>query len=97
MYGMGVLVQIRDVDEDVRDRLKRRAAEDGVSLNALLREVLRRESEIPSRSSVVARIRARGDLVDAPVSAVEVLTAARSERDADLLGDRYDLDSAPNR
>lgn len=81
---MGVLVQIRDVDEDVRDRLKERAAADGVSLNSLLRDILTRESEIPSRAALFARLRARGNLVDESVSTVDVIAAGRAERDAEL-------------
>ena len=39
---MTVLVQIRDVDPDVRDELKARASKVGMSLNAYLKDVLQR-------------------------------------------------------
>ncbi|MDO5677873.1 MAG: hypothetical protein Q4G35_10255 [Propionibacteriaceae bacterium] len=83
---MSVLIQIRDVDEGVRDRLKGRAAEEGVSLNTLLRQLLERESLLPSRADVLARLRERGDLVDAP--SVDLVWNTREERDADLGLDR---------
>ena len=84
VYGMGVLVQIRDVDDDVRNRLKAKALEEGISLNAYLVRLLTRDAEVPSRATVIARIRARGNLVDDSVSAVDIIAAARAERDAQL-------------
>lgn len=75
---MGVLVQIRDVDEAVRDRLKEHAAARGVSLNSYLKELLARDASMPPRSEVVSRLRSRPDLVVKP--AAEVLLEARAER-----------------
>lgn len=79
---MSVLIQIRDVDVEVRERLKQRAAEEGVSLNSLLRRVLEREARLPSRAEVIRNLRSRGDLVAG--SSVDLIWAAREERDADL-------------
>lgn len=75
---MGVLVQIRDVDESVRDRLKGHAAAQGVSLNSYLKELLARDASMPPRSEVLGRLRSRTDIVMQP--AVEVLLEARAER-----------------
>lgn len=77
---MGVLVQIRDVDEAVRDRLKEHALAEGVSLNTYLRELLARDASLPRRSEVVARLRARADISRRP--GVQILMEARAERDA---------------
>lgn len=78
---MGVLVQIRDVDRSVRDRLKEKAARRGQSLNTYLRELMERDSRVPSREEILARLRDRGDLLAAETpSTVEVLESARAER-----------------
>ena len=76
---MGVLLQIRDVDESIRDQLKARAKEQGISLNTYLRRLLTRDVEVPSRAQIVARLQSRGDVTAQP--AVEILHAARAERD----------------
>ena len=82
-YGwMGVLVQIRDVDEAVRDKLKAKALDEGLSLNAYLRRLVTRDAEVRGGATVIARIRARGNLVDDSVSSVDIIAAARAERDA---------------
>ena len=75
---MGVLVQIRDVDEAVRDELKARAASQGQSLNAYLRALLTESVRRPSRDQVLARIDSR--LETSGVSSVEAIRAARESR-----------------
>ncbi len=57
---MGVLVQIRDVPDEVHRRLKARAAAAGMSLTAYLREVLERSATRPTPAELSARIAARG-------------------------------------
>lgn len=57
---MGVLVQIRDVPEDVHRTLKARAAAAGTSFSEYLRALLSRAAERPSPEELAARIRARG-------------------------------------
>ena len=57
---MGVLVQIRDVPEDVHGILKARAALAGVSLSEYVRGVLARTASRPTPSELSARIKARG-------------------------------------
>lgn len=79
----GVLMQIRDVDPDVRDRLKARAAATGMSLNSYLKELLSAEAALPSRAEVVERLRARGDLItgEDPVGTVmDELHRSREQR-----------------
>lgn len=72
---MGSLVQIRDVDDAVRARLKAQAAAQGLSLNAHLVRVLEREAATPSREEVLARIAARAER--SAVSAVDIVRAGR--------------------
>lgn len=73
-----VMVQIRNVPEDLHRRLKIRAASEGMSMSEyILREVVK-ALETPTRQEVLERLRSR------PVrrlkrSAAEVI---RSERDA---------------
>jgi antitoxin FitA len=57
---MGVLVQVRDVPEDVHHTLKARAAVSGVSLSEYVRTVLARSASRPTPTELAARIRARG-------------------------------------
>ena len=82
---MSVLIRVRDVDARVRERLKHRAAQEGVSLNSLLKGLLERESMVPSRAEVVRRIRERGDLVAG--SSLDLVWATREERDGQLAAD----------
>ena len=73
---MGVLVQIRDVAAQVRDRLKASAAAEGMSLNAYLVRLLSREASTPTRQEVLARIGARSERSN--VSSVDLIRAARN-------------------
>jgi antitoxin FitA len=57
---MGVLVQIRDVPEEVHRTLKARAAIAGVSLSEYVRSVLTRTASRPTPSELSARVKARG-------------------------------------
>lgn len=57
---MGVLVQIRDLPDDVHRTLKARAAARGVSLSEYLRIELTRSATRPTVDELVERIRARG-------------------------------------
>lgn len=87
----GVLVQIRDVDREVRDRLKAKASEKGLSLNSYLKELLAQDASVPLRSEVLRRLRERGGVLPqgAP-SSVKVLQQVREERDAQLTRGRDD-------
>lgn len=59
---MGVLIQIRDVPEDVHRKLKARAAASGQSLTEYLRGMLVRSADRPTPEEVTARIEARGPM-----------------------------------
>jgi plasmid stability protein len=57
---MGVLLQVREVPEDVHHTLKARAALSGVSLSEYVRGVLARTTSRPTPAELAARIEARG-------------------------------------
>jgi antitoxin FitA len=57
---MGVLVQIRDVPDDVHRTLKARAAVAGVSLSEYMRGLLARAADRPTPAELSARVKARG-------------------------------------
>ena len=76
--GMGVMIQVRDVDEDVRDALKARAAARGQSLNSYLKQLLSETARHPSRAEVFGRISRRVET--STVSSVDVIRTARDER-----------------
>ncbi len=57
---MGILLQVRDVPEDVHHTLKARAAMSGVSLSEYVRSVLARTAARPTPAELAARIGARG-------------------------------------
>jgi plasmid stability protein len=69
---MGVLMQIRDVPEDVHRVLKARAAASGTSLSEYVRTLLARAAERPTPEELAARIRARGLVQLAEPSEVSV-------------------------
>ena len=55
-----MLLQIRDVPDDVHRTLKARAAASGVSLSEYVRTVLARAAARPTPQELMARIEARG-------------------------------------
>ena len=57
---MGVLVQIRDMPDDVHRTLKARAAASGTSLSEYLRALLARSAARPTPDELARRIDARG-------------------------------------
>ncbi len=61
-YRMGVLVQVRDVPDDVHRTLKARSAIAGVSLSEYIRAMLARTAARPTPDELYARIRARGSV-----------------------------------
>jgi antitoxin FitA len=57
---MGILLQVRDVPEDVHGTLKARAAMAGVSLSEYVRGVLARTASRPTPAELASRVQARG-------------------------------------
>jgi plasmid stability protein len=75
---MGVLVQIRDVPEDVHRTLKARAALAGVSLSEYVRGVLTRTASRPTPPELAARIEARGT-TELTQPSEEIIRSIRNE------------------
>jgi plasmid stability protein len=95
---MSNLIQIRNVPEDVSERLKARAAAQGRSLNAYMLDLLESEVGRPSKAEVVARLNARGPLGRGlrGGEAAELIREARAERDAQLMAASSDpVDERP--
>ena len=57
---MGILLQIRDVPEEVHRTLKARAAASGTSLTEYVRTLLSRSASRPTPEELTERIKARG-------------------------------------
>lgn len=72
------LIQVRGVDERVRDELQVRAAKRGQSLTAYLRDLLEREVASPDIADVLGRVEARTE--SALASSVEIIRADRDRR-----------------
>lgn len=83
MHDMTALLQIRNVPEETRRALKARAAAQGESLNGYLLGLISRDVARPTVSEVLERAARRADRPE--VSAVEIIEAARRERDEELL------------
>lgn len=76
---MVATIQVRNVPESVRRRLKARAAMEGVSMSAYVRRLIERALERPSRQEVLDRLRALPP-VETGISAAEILREARESR-----------------
>jgi plasmid stability protein len=66
---MGVLLQVRDVPDDVHRTLKSRAAASGQSLSEYVRGVLARAAARPTVDELTARVAARGAVAPAESAA----------------------------
>ena len=77
---MGVLVQIRDVPEDVHRTLKARAAEAGQSLSEFLRTELEKVAAQPTWEELRRRIEAQTP-VELPKSPAEYVREMRDAMD----------------
>jgi plasmid stability protein len=75
---MGLMLQIKDVPEDVHRVLKARAALAGVSLTEYARNTLQQAARRPSREELVADL-SRIDPIDVGESAEHALTHIRDD------------------
>jgi antitoxin FitA len=73
---MGVLLQIREVPDDVHRTLKARAAQRGTSLSEYLRSELERVAASPTSDELLARLQSR-EAVTPPETAADALRATR--------------------
>jgi hypothetical protein len=82
---MSTEIQIRGVPADVKQKLKRRALAEGVSLSQYILRLVARDLALPTEREFRDRLRSRKP-VDLQESAVEVLEAVRTERERELGG-----------
>jgi len=75
------LIQIRDVPEEVRDELARKAAASGRSMQSYLLAELTRLAERPSMAELVARAQARAKATGSTVTMQDAVAAVRADRD----------------
>ena len=66
---MSIMIQIRNVPEDVHRRAKAKAALEGVTLSDLALRALQKELRRLSVTEVVARVRELGPIYGAPAAA----------------------------
>lgn len=72
-------IQVKNVPEDLHEELRRRAAAEGVDLQAYLLRLLRREVGRPSAEQWWAELRSR-PIVRGTPPAAETLAEERAER-----------------
>lgn len=76
---MGVLIQVRDVPEEVHRTLKARAAEAGVSLSEFVRQELARVATRPTQEELYRRIKSREPVDLGGRTAADIVNEARDE------------------
>jgi hypothetical protein len=75
------LIQIRDVPEEVRDALARKAASSGKSMQSYLLAELTRLAERPSMAEIVARAQERARATGSTATMQDAVAAVRADRD----------------
>jgi plasmid stability protein len=75
---MSVMVQIRNMPEDMHRVLKSRAAAQGVSLSDYLIQELQKSAQVPTLAEMRERLRSRPPVV--PFSTEEAVRAERDSR-----------------
>lgn len=80
-YECMTLIQVRDVPEEVRDELARRAALSGKSLQSYLLGELTKLSERPSMAEIIERAQARAKATGSTVTMPDAVAAVRAGRD----------------
>jgi antitoxin FitA len=85
-----VALQIRDVSDEVRDRLANAAARQGQSLQAYLLELVNAEARRDRNRELIASLRGRTDGTRTTLEeSMKLKHELRAERDRQLLGDDY--------
>ncbi len=76
---MGILLQIRDVPEDVHRTLKARAAEAGQSLSEFVRQELARVATRPTERELARRLRSRAPVDLGGRTSAQLVNEVRDE------------------
>lgn len=74
-----VFIQVRNVEEELREAAKRRAAELGVDLSTYVRNLIKRDVRRPSMDAWLAEVTA--DPISDPFDTAEAVREARDEQD----------------
>ena len=77
--GMGKMVQVRNVPEDVHRKLKALAAMEGVSLSDYILAEMRRMAELPTLKEMIERLKSLPP-VETRTPTAEVLRREREKR-----------------
>jgi plasmid stability protein len=77
---MGVAITVRDVPDEVRDKLAEQAARAGQSLQEYLRAILVASATRPTVDDVIARARARVEKTGVRVDATTILDSRDADR-----------------
>jgi len=75
---MGVMIQVKDVPDDVHRALKARAAREGLTLTEVVRRTLQDAARRPSRAELVAELSAI-EPIDTGETASDALAQVRDE------------------
>jgi antitoxin FitA len=78
---MGVLIQVRDVPEEVHRVLKARAAEEGMSLSEFVRRELARVATRPTQAELLRRIKSLPPMNLGEGTGADLVREAREEYD----------------
>lgn len=73
---MGVMIQIRNVPEDLHRKVNARAAEAGMSLSDYLLNEIRKDADRPTLEEFYARLKTRTP-VDSDIDPVDIIREAR--------------------
>lgn len=75
-------IQVKQVPEELHDAIRRRAADEGLSVGEYVLSVLRRDLALPSRRQWLDRLERREPVEGVDVA--ETLDAGRREREQEL-------------
>jgi plasmid stability protein len=75
-------IQVKNIPEAVHAELRRRAAEEGMTLAEYILDVLRRDLSVPGQRQWLERLGSREPVRTS--GALDALDAARAEREAEL-------------
>jgi plasmid stability protein len=82
-HAMGAL-QVKNIPPDLHDAIRRRAAEQGLTVSGYVLELVRRDLAVPSQREWFAELAEREPVERADI--LEALDAARTARDEELRG-----------
>jgi plasmid stability protein len=80
---MGAL-QVKNIPPDLHDAIRRRAAEQGLTVSDYILELVRRDLAVPSQREWFAELAGRGPVERADI--LGALDSARAARDEELRG-----------